>query len=231
MKTVSDGRFTSAKHGRPPAIVTHPTPTASYPSPTLDLDSPGEKDSEPQMTCVPLFKHTVDLARITESIVISMFKTPWLLPGKLTTCAAPVTTPQAIGIHVEIAVEHERMLSDWRRSLPPDSQFEGTVADLQLDNQRVALVVRYFPTTNQIDGRYLHTQLLLHRQVLVALTRRPEIPEMRENSFIDAVAGASVSQCIKSACILAELMQATFDSKRIGPWWYNTSCNFLLTSV
>jgi hypothetical protein len=146
MTVISDDRFTSAKHGRPPAIVTHPTPTTSYPSPTLNLDSPGEKDAEAEMTCVPLFNHTVDLARITESIVISMFKTPWLLPGKSTTCAVPVTTPQAIGIHVEITVEHERMLSDWRRSLPLDSQFEGTIADLQLDNQRVALVVRYFPT-------------------------------------------------------------------------------------
>lgn len=165
------------------------------------------------MTPVPLFKHTVELARITESIVISMFKTPWLLPGKPATYAAPVTTPQAIGIHVEIAVEHERMLSEWKRSLPADLQFEGTVADLQLDNQRVALVVRY-----------LHTQLLLHRQVLVALTRRPDNSEMRESSFIDTVAGASVSQCIKSACILAELIQTTFDSKRLGPWWYNTSC-------
>ena len=35
-------------------------------------------------------------------------KTPWLLPGKSITCATPETT-QAIGIHVEIAVEHKRM--------------------------------------------------------------------------------------------------------------------------
>lgn len=73
------------------------------------------------------------------------------------------------------------------------------------------------------DIRYLHVQILLHRQVLVALIRKPDFAGA-ENKYLQAVAGDSVCQCIDSACQLVELIDSTFDLKLLGPWWSNIQC-------
>jgi hypothetical protein len=72
-----------------------------------------------------------------------MFKTPWLLPGKQAT-GSQITTSQAIGVHVEIAVEHERLLAEWKRALPSNFQFNEISTEALQDNQKIALVVRYY---------------------------------------------------------------------------------------
>jgi hypothetical protein len=72
--------------------------------------------------------------------------------------------------------------------------------------------------------RYLHTQLLLHRQVFVALTRRKIPVDFKEDSFLHAVVGASVRQCVDCSEKLIDVLDATFESKAIGAWWYNITC-------
>ena len=71
-----------------------------------------------------------------------MFKTPWLLLGKQATGTQIGTTSHAMGVHVEIAVEHERLLSEWKRALPETFQFDEISTEALQDHQKIALVVR-----------------------------------------------------------------------------------------
>jgi hypothetical protein len=142
------GRFTSAKHGRPPFILAQNSPVipqaVCIPEEILSHKPPVRNASTDRHSTIAFFNSNTDLARITEAIVVSTFTTPWLLPGMPTTSDLDLPSNSGrLGVHVSFAVEQERLLATWKDSLPEELQLDVSPREPHIEKLRLSLLARY----------------------------------------------------------------------------------------
>jgi hypothetical protein len=81
-----------------------------------------------------LFRCTVELARIQETITVSTFNTPGTRTG---------SGIQELGVLVGVAVEHEKLMSIWKHALPEYLRFGDLDLNRPGDGQKLTLYSRY----------------------------------------------------------------------------------------
>jgi hypothetical protein len=137
-------RFISAKHGRPPAITTTSTHLVSLPTETEDLFVSPKSGSLPTkpVSSLQMFNGLAKLAHVIENIVVSLFKTPWLLSKDPNASLNATGDSEHLKTHISLAIEQECLLRTWRSNLPPQFADDGTPRDHATERQRMYLTTR-----------------------------------------------------------------------------------------
>jgi hypothetical protein len=139
-------RFISAKHGRPPAITSLSTNLVTMPTEAEDLfvsPKPGSSLPSKPVSSLQMFNGLSKLAHVIENIVVSLFKTPWLLSKDPTAGLNMMGDSDHLKTHISLAIEQECLLRTWRSNLPPQFRDDGTPREHGIERQRMYLITRY----------------------------------------------------------------------------------------
>jgi hypothetical protein len=90
-----------------------------------------------------MFNGLSKLAHVIENIVVSLFKTPWLLSKDPTAGLNMMGDSDHLKTHISLAIEQECLLRTWRSNLPPQFRDDGTPREHGIERQRMYLITRY----------------------------------------------------------------------------------------
>jgi hypothetical protein len=114
------------------------------PTDTEDLfirAEPGTIPARP-VSSLQMFNELARLAHVIENIVVSLFKTPWLLSKDPTASLRMIGDSDHLKTHISLAIEQECMLRTWRSNLPHHFQDDGLPQEPGVDRQRIYLKTR-----------------------------------------------------------------------------------------
>jgi hypothetical protein len=131
--------------------MTHSVPVAYTPISSTSTKRP---PTQPKSSDLDLFKYTVELARITETIIVSTFKTPSAMSAK--SFYNFMQTSHDLGALIGVTVEQERMLLAWKKSLSEHLRFESIQLHSTNDGQRLALYARYIQSLLRLSQILAH---------------------------------------------------------------------------
>lgn len=178
----------------------------------------GQADPAKGPPAIHFFNAVVQLAYITETILVSSLKdTPWCHSARTGDGSDNGDLdPIQFNIQIGLAVEQEGKLSVWTKTLPEHLQFDNPPTNPRSRSRQQMLRVRY-----------LHTRLMIHRQNLLSVIQRDRTKTMEPiDKFLETTLMASVRQCVECACDIVGAVKDGAQSKHMGPWWQNVQCEY-----
>ena len=94
------------------------------------------------VSSLQMFNELARLAHVIENIVVSLFKTPWLLSKDPTASLNMLGESDHLKTHISLAIEQECMLRTWRSNLPHHFQDDGLPREHGIERQRIYLTTR-----------------------------------------------------------------------------------------
>ncbi|GIK05786.1 hypothetical protein Aspvir_009899 [Aspergillus viridinutans] len=215
-------RTLSMTFGRPPAI---PDSYVQLDLPVIDSIGQGEPfvDDKTIRHSIQFFNSTITLYKQMGNVIDQVY-------GQNLGCGPGLSVGETVGRVLSI----ENQLFSWVMALP-ESLHQLTLQGLREEIKQSENQPRPFSLKSRVilTLRYLHTQILLHRPILVKFLDASLASglEPGQERILNEIGHSSMNKCVESAMniidIIHELVSATgWQRDLLGAWWYSLYYTF-----